>query len=160
MFTCHILSPANKTRLSLCHWDSRVFARVECGRAQRLIRVKVFPRFAGENSLRRHRKHQQCRDPFGFAQDDRANGQLAGCVQRWDCPTHAKGPLEWDTRPKFLDNSNGPFIMIDVWRTSSSISKPRAILGAFGFLETLSLFLLFRKVRERWGTRQWDGAGS
>jgi hypothetical protein len=35
--------------------------------------------------------------------------------------------------PKFLDSSSAPFIIVSVWRTPFSISKPRAILGALAF---------------------------
>jgi len=42
-------------------------------------------------------------------------------------------PSAGHSTPKLLDNSTARFIIVSVWRTSSSISKPRAILGALTF---------------------------
>ena len=85
--------------------------------------AKAFSRcwLRGENSLRQHRNHQQCKGPsttpdrpsdahapLGMTERKRGcvaarleaapfQNNVPGYVRRWNCPTQAKGRLEWAT---------------------------------------------------------------
>src|ERR1035441_5456770 len=122
MFARHRLRPSNKTRLSSCHGDSRVFTTA--GRVISSLSaatIAPFDSFAvlsrsGQAPLACHRREPtNLRVSLGAgaaqlqasglrvrghagACSSAAQRTAAGYVQRSNCPTQAKRRLEWATR--------------------------------------------------------------